>query len=187
MDAQDKIIIHEIKEGNRRVFKGIYDKYYSLLVSFASGYLHTKDVSEDVVQNFFTYLWKNRSSIEVKGTLQTYFYVSIKNRCLNRLRDMNLRDERNLIYLTTVFEMDLDIDEDEELIATVHDALNSLPDQMKKVFEKKYFKGLSSKQIANEMSITENTVNTQLKRGRQKLRVLLNDIFKSTNSFFWFL
>ncbi len=185
MDAQDKIIIHEIKQGNRNVFKGIYDNYYSLLVSFASGYLHTKDISEDVVQNFFTHLWKNRSTIEVKSSLKTYFYVSIKNRCLNRLRDMNIRDERNLIYLTTVLEMNLDINEDEDLIAMIHEALNSLPDQMKKVFQKKYFNGLSIKQIASEMSVTENTVNTQLKRGKKKLWGLLNDVYKSINLFFY--
>lgn len=174
MRVEDQILINEIRNGNRDVFKAIYHEYYSDLVKFAFGYLQDVSASQDIVQNFYLSLWQNIQNISINTSIKAYFYSSIKNRCLNKLRDINVNDKRNLIYLETMLALNVELEnEDSILIEEVRDAIDKLPDQMKAVFVKKYFEGLKSKEIASQLDISENTVNTQLKRGKKKLKVLL--------------
>jgi RNA polymerase sigma-70 factor (family 1) len=171
---EDKIIANEIRKGNREVFKAAYNEYYQNLVSFASGYLHDSFSSQDVVQSFFLGIWRNSKNFKIDTSLKAYFFGAIKNKCLNRLRDLNLRDERNLIYLETMLSLDIEFDEhDKEITDEVRIAIDSLPDQMKSILIKKYFDGMKTKEIAEQLLITQNTVNTQLKRGRSRLKEIL--------------
>ena len=171
MNNEERLIVNEIQKGNKQVFKAIYEEHYKPLVLFASGYLHTQDLSEDVVQNFFIHFWENRSKLQLNSSIKSYCFTSVKNRCLNRLRDYNLRDEKNLMYINSVLRIDLDIDDHEnDLVEGIQQALEHLPNQMKEILTKKYFDGLKTSEIADQTGLSENTINTHLKRGRKKLK-----------------
>ena len=177
MNAEEQLLIHEIRGGNKQVFRAIYEQYYAPLVRFAGGYLHTQDLSEDVVQNFFIQLWESRENLQVTGSIKSYCFTAVRNRCLNRLRDYHLRDEKNLIYLNTILQLNIELtDQDGDLALEVRRALEQLPEQMKKIFVKRYFEGLKTQEIADQLDISPNTINTQLKRGKQKLRDFLKDL-----------
>ena len=185
MNSEEKLVVSQIQTGNRKVFRSIYEKYYSDLVVFASSYLQTQDLSEDVVQNFFIHFWENRDTIKVSGSLKSYCFFAIKNRCLNRLRDYHLRDEKNLAYLDGLLKLDDDqLDQEVDLVNELEQAIHQLPDQMKRIFLKKYFEGLKTHEIASELEVSENTINTQLKRGKKKIKELLQGL-GSLGLVFW--
>lgn len=62
-----------------------------------------------------------------------------------------------------------------ELEAQLLHEIQSLPKQMKEVLILKYFENKQRKEIALTLGISENTVKTQLKRGKKKLFEQLND------------
>ncbi len=184
MLIEDKILFNEIKNRNLKVYEALFSNYYPQLVRFAEGYLFDKQECEDIVQNLFIYFWENADKISLELSVKSYFFHSVKNRCLNHLRDLNIRDRHNLLYLEGLMNLeDYSGLQDPEIIIHINAAISQLPEQMAKIFKLKYLEGKKISEIAQIHQITENTVKTQLLRAKGKLRKLLTET-TSLNFFF---
>lgn len=184
MRAEDSILLNEVKNRNKKVFVAIFNEYYPVLVRYAEGFVFDRQVCEDIVQNIFIYFWENVEQVKIHSSLKAYFFRSIKNRCLNYLRDLKVQDKRKLLFLEAMLNnkgsdnwMDL------ELANKIKDAINNLPAQMAVVFRLKYIQGFKSKEISESLNISENSVKTHLSRAKSKLRKQLLDA-TSLNFFF---
>ena len=71
--------------GSTKSFRKLYDACYDLLYRYASFYVDNLD-AEEVVLDLMLYLWRNRDSIEIQSSVESYLRTSVHNRCLNRLR-----------------------------------------------------------------------------------------------------
>ena len=174
MKVEDKIVLDEIRNRNRKVFEALFYEYYPHLTRYAEGFLFDKQTCEDIVQNLFIYFWENTHRIVIQLSLKSYFYQSVKNRCLNHLRDIQVHDKHKILYLEALLNED---DSpgwiDPEIIKKVQDAIAQLPPQMGELFKQKYLFGRKYHEIAENNQISENTVKTQLKRAREKMRKML--------------
>ena len=183
MNIADKILINEIKKQNREVFEELFKQYYPVLVKFAEGYLYDLSSCEDVVQSFFIAFWSNAEEINIKTSLKSYFFKSVKNLCLNKIRDLKVTDKHNLQYVESLFNAEeVEIFEDPELFEQIKSAIEILPPQMAEIFRQKYYEGKQIKVISEELNITDGTVKTQLHRARNTLRDILKE---STNCTFF--
>lgn len=184
MQIEDKILFNEIKNRNLKVYEALFSNYYPQLVRFAEGYLFDKQECEDIVQNLFIYFWENADKIKLDHSVKSYFFHSVKNRCLNHLRDLNIRDRHNLLYLEGLLNVgDYSEFQNPQIIIQINTAIAQLPEQMAKIFKLKYLEGKKISEIAKINQITENTVKTQLLRAKDKLRKLLTET-TSLNFFF---
>ena len=174
MKVEDKILLEEIRNRNRKVFEALFYEYYPHLTRYAEGFLFDKQTCEDIVQNLFIYFWENTHRIEIQLSLKSYFFQSVKNRCLNYLRDIHVQDKHKILYLEAMLnEEDSPGWVDPEILKKVQDALTQLPAQMGELFKQKYLFGRKYHEIAEINQISENTVKTQLKRAREKMRKIL--------------
>jgi RNA polymerase sigma-70 factor (ECF subfamily) len=174
MKVEDKIVLDEIRNRNRKVFEALFYEYYPHLTRYAEGFLFDKQTCEDIVQNLFIYFWENTHRIVIQLSLKSYFYQSVKNRCLNHLRDIHVHDKHKILYLEALLnEDDSPGWVDPEIIKKVQDAIAQLPPQMGELFKQKYLFGRKYNEIAENNQISENTVKTQLKRAREKMRKML--------------
>jgi len=181
---EDKLITRKIRNGNNQVFEKVFHDHYYSLVKFANQILADVKASEDVVQATFIYLWENSKAIELKTSIKSYLYQAVKNGCLNQLRALKLRDKHELLYLEAVLSVEDDkLLQDLEILKDIRVALSKLPPQMYQVFYKKYFQELTIKEIAQELSISPNTVKVQLHKGRHSIREILD---VATSFFFLF-
>jgi RNA polymerase sigma-70 factor (ECF subfamily) len=184
MKIEDKILLDEIKARNRKVFEALFYEYYPHLTRYAEGFLFDKQTCEDIVQNLFIYFWENTYRIDIQLSLKSYFYQSVKNRCLNHLRDVHVQDKHKILYLEALLnEEDSPGWVDLEIIQKVQDAIAQLPPQMGELFKQKYLFGRKYHEIAEINNISENTVKTQLKRAKEKMQILL---LKSSSLQFFF-
>jgi len=185
MKVEDKILLDEIRNRNRKVFEALFYEYYPHLTRYAEGFLFDKQACEDIVQNLFIFFWENTHRLDIQLSLKSYFYQSVKNRCLNHLRDIHVQDKHKLLYLEALLNEDdspgwVDL----EIIKKVQEAMAQLPPQMGELFKQKYLFGRKLHEIAEINNLSENTVKTQLKRAKEKMRkILLN----STSLRFLFL
>ncbi|WP_057938610.1 RNA polymerase sigma factor [Algoriphagus resistens] len=153
-------------------FNGLYQVYYHDLVNFAYSYLMDSDEAEDLVQNLFVHFWENLDHLELRDSLKSYLYSAVKNRCLNKLKSIQVYDRHKVLYteakLNLIFGSEelQKMDMEEEL----SQALSKLPAQVRQIIELKYFQGKKISEIGQELNISENSVKTQLQRGRQKLK-----------------
>ena len=174
MQIEDKILFNEIKNRNLKVYEALFSNYYPQLVRFAEGYLFDKQECEDIVQNLFIYFWENAEKIDLDLSVKAYLFQSVKNRCLNYLRDLHIRDRHNLLYLEGLLNLeDYSELQDPEIIIQINAAIAQLPAQMARIVKLKYLDGKKLIEIAQINQISENTVKTQLMRAKGKLRKLL--------------
>ena len=174
MQVEDQILFNEIKSRNLNVYESLFSNYYPLLVKFAEGFIFDKQECEDIVQNLFIHFWENSDRITFDTSLKAYFYASVKNRCLNSLRDLQIHDRHNLLYLEVLIAQENSEEfPDKEIINQINAAISQLPEQMLGIVKLKYLEGKKVKEIAQISQVSTNTVKTQLQRAKVKLRTIL--------------
>ena len=165
----------------------IFDKYAKNLCLYALNYLETEADAEDIVQDVFLAFWRmDRGGFPNLKTVKTFLYNSVQHRCLNYLRDLEIRD-RNYRNLKRE-----ELDEDyflcqqirAEVVAELFGAIDELPDKCKEIFKRSYVDGQEDKKIAEELDISLNTIKTQKQRAKSYLRGRLGDLFVYAGMFF---
>ncbi|MCG8474788.1 MAG: RNA polymerase sigma-70 factor [Cytophagales bacterium] len=162
-------------------FKAVYFKYANALFQYSFQYTLDKAQAEDVVQEVFLDLWKNRKKIKIKTTLQAYLYSMVKYKNLNSLRRQQTLPHIPLDEINSPVQAETTDTEDafrtEKLI---QQKIDELPAQTRETFRLSRFDGLTYQEIATIQGISIKTVETQISRSLKKLRKELNYLLKST-------
>lgn len=178
-----KIAFHDDREAFRELF---FDFYPSLCV-FAQRYVSSPEACEDIVQDTFFSLWKNRKKIEITSSFRNLLITSVKNNCIDYLRKQSVRQshvEKQTISATedtpdTVYTI-------KELEEMLHAALAQLPENIRRAFELSRFENLTYQQIAEKMSISQKTVEAYISKALNILRTELKDYFP-VMLYVWFI
>lgn len=154
-------------------FKEIYQRYDKLLYIFAYRKLGDEYEAMDVVQDVFTWILANRQSFAVKTSLSSYLYKSV----LNKILDIFRRQQTIKKYIADGDHfIDIDSTETDYLIREkdikemIDREIAAMPPRMRQAYELKHKYRLSPKEIAEQMGISEHTVNVQLQRGLKHLK-----------------
>jgi RNA polymerase sigma-70 factor (ECF subfamily) len=174
MNIEDKILLNEVRKRNKKVFEALFYEYYPHLTRYAEGFIFGKQACEDIVQNLFVHLWENCEKINIETSVKAYFYQSVKNRCLNHLRDLQIHDRHKLLHIEAAMNADDPSNWiDAEIFQKIQEAIEKLPPRMAELFKQKYLEGKKYHELANLHGISENTVKTQIQRAKEKLRHIL--------------
>jgi len=164
-------------------FKQLFDDYYSMLCLVAYDMIKNKQLAEEIVDEVFINIWLKRESIEVYKSIRAYLVKSVQNRCINWLEQT--KAERLLTEST--FDIDtyefVKWSEDYplgnlltiELQEKIEESIKTLPDQCRNIFLLSRNEELSYEKIASRLSISINTVKTQMKIALSRLRESLQD------------
>lgn len=168
-------------------FSRLFEMYHKALCFFATRIVRDSLEAEDIVQDVFLAFWRmDRGGFPNLKTVKTFLYNSVQHRCLNYLRDLEIRD-RNYRNLKRE-----ELDEDyflcqqirAEVVAELFGAIDELPDKCKEIFKRSYVDGQEDKKIAEELDISLNTIKTQKQRAKSYLRGRLGDLFVYAGMFF---
>jgi RNA polymerase sigma-70 factor, ECF subfamily len=170
-----KYFIDGINRHDNKVFRELFDTYYQQMARFACYFLFDEDEAQDQVQDTFADLWNKAGKLEHITDLKAYLFTQVKNRCLNRIRHLNIVDKnREWIVEAITYAEIPDVDFDAELHSKVIKLIETLPDQTRNVFKMCVMEGLKYREAAKILGITENTINTHIKRAYKSLRQKLN-------------
>jgi RNA polymerase sigma-70 factor (ECF subfamily) len=117
-------------------------------------------------------LWRRRESLASDGSAQAYLFQAARNRVLNHLRHLKIeqRSEPEIAGdSSSTPHADAEVTH-EELSAAVQDAVRSLPDRCREVFELSRVHGLKYAEIATELGISVKTVEAQMGKALRTLR-----------------
>jgi RNA polymerase sigma-70 factor (family 1) len=175
----DQELVALLKQGDEHAFTEIYNRYWKRVFAVAVKKLGDFDEAKEVVQEIFISLWERREKVVVEGELASYLSVSVKYKIINRLDKHYIR--KNYIdNLPASAEVDnstqewLDFEEVKERLAKL---VSELPEKCRLVFVMSREQGLSHKQIAEEMNISEKTVEAHLSKATKTLRTGLRSFF----------
>lgn len=146
-------------------YNQIVDQYADGLYRFAYSMCRDKDDSQDVVQDAFAKLWEKKDSVDVEK-VKSYLFTTAHNKMI----DMFRKNKR-----TAEFESQVDMvittkQENHDIQAVLHEALNTLPDIQKSVILMRDYEGYSYEEIAEMCNINLTQVKVYIFRGRQKLK-----------------
>lgn len=168
------------KSLDQRTFEQLFQSYFDYLVNFAKQYVQDQNIAEDICQSVFIKLWEKRTEINPNQSIKSYLFTSVKNRSLNYIRDHKKYRSKVLdvdladIEYFEEEEGDLNID---ELKVKLEKALASLPEKCRKVFEMSRFEGLKYREIADELDISQKTVEAHMSKAIKTLRIELKDVW----------
>jgi RNA polymerase sigma-70 factor (family 1) len=175
---RDVHIIKGIRAGRESAFEVLFKDYYRPLSVFALRYMSDLELAKEIVQGFFVHLYENRKSIIITNSLESYLYQSVRNRCLNHIRQKKTQkqhlDQFNLKQETSEnLEEKIQATELEHIIFQI---IASLPPQCQRIFNLSRVKGLSNSEIAVQLDISKRTVETQISNALKALRNTLGDL-----------
>ena len=135
-------------------YEELFRKNFKGLSFFALEYVKDHDIAREIVQDAFVSLWEKRDSIDTGRSPRAYLSSTVKNRCLNYLRD-NRKFDRSLLELEGLDLQGSHEEHDhlvtEELKVRIDEATASLPEKCRQVFVKNRIEHKKYQEIADEM------------------------------------
>lgn len=167
-------------------FEEIYLSYFSKMKRFAREYVVSEEDAENIVHDVFAELWEDKRIFGLSLNLVAYLFTAIKNKCLNHLRHQlvvhetasRLQEEYRLslrMNLDSLELFDQRVFSGDDIEKAISRALDTLSEKCRTIFIMSKLEGKKQKEIARELAISINTVETQMGIAYKKLRAELKD------------
>ena len=177
-DRDAQTTVHRIRAGDVAAFEELYRNYWNQLYNFGFRYVQSAEEAEDVVQEVFFAVWRNRASWHVGGSLHGYLFVAVRNAAIGRLRrDATMRRWRDRTVREDAGRSGEAADaliESADANAEVERALAEMPSKRRAVCALRWIDGLSYAQIAERLGINEKTVENHIGNGIRFMRERLS-------------
>jgi len=185
----DEELINEFKNGNNRAYDEIVYRYKDRLINFLYRYTGNRDDSEDLAQDAFIKLYRSKHLYQEIAKFSTWFYTIAINIAKTFKKKRGKLSTLSISDYDPENDKDFDIpsgskDPDELANAAIENfyiqrAINSLDDTYKEAIVLRDIQDLDYEEIAGILEVPIGTVKSRINRGREKLKVLLKDIYKT--------
>jgi RNA polymerase sigma-19 factor, ECF subfamily len=181
MSPEEEKTWRSIQAKDAQVFEQFYKEHYKFFYLAAWKYLGNPGPAEEAVNDVFVRLWQDADKLDIVSSLRSYLYRAVVNRCLNEI-DKNKRDQRD--RLEVIRNMDHAVEwkemEDNELKVLLYRAIDSLPEQCRRVFGMSRFESLKQQEIADRLGISIKTVKNHITHALQELHKVLVEWNRTT-------
>ena len=165
-----------LKKGDEEALEWFIDKYGAYVGTVVSNILQSSMTHEDIEEvtaDVFVTLWQSAEKLYPLN-LKGYLSCVARSLSMQKLRDKatELPLDEDILILDDDSEFDRLAQEDQDNM--VRNAVYSMPQPDKEIFLRFYYYCQSVSVIAKQMQMNPSTVKTKLKRGRERLRVILS-------------
>ncbi|MFV0505924.1 MAG: RNA polymerase sigma factor [Bacteroidales bacterium] len=161
----EQSLVKQLRQGNKVAFKTLFDKYSASLFQFALKYLRDREDSEDLVHEVFMTIWEKRQAI-VSGTSFKSYLFTIAYNCIKKYFLKRSREEKYKQLFAEEFILNSESEEERidycSLLRKVDEIINLLPERRREIFILSRKKGLKNSEIAEQLSLSVQSVKNQL-------------------------
>lgn len=172
----DELPVQRIKELIRQddpaALDLIYDTLGARLTGYATGLVGSAPEAEDIMQELFVRLAKQRRRLLKVENLTAYLFAMVRNLAWDGLNRRS-RSAINIDEYRNIFETDKNREDASPCRAEVLEALLALPLKQREVVNLKCFQELTFDEIAAALKISVNTAASRYRYALDKLRVKL--------------
>ncbi len=166
---EDKALIKALANGDIKAFDKLYYTYHKKLYAFSLRFLKNQSEVEDLVQKVFIVIWEKRGSINPDKSFSNYLFTIARNDIYDLLKKKTFSEYYNDQILADVEQTEDDI-EIKKLVELIYSLIENIPERRRQIFLMNRDMGLTYRQIAEELGISENTVDTQIRHSLNYLR-----------------
>lgn len=151
----------------------MYLRYWEGMFAFCLSNIQDEEHSKEIVQEVFKSLWERRDTLRLKE-VERYLIRSVKLKTFEYIRNKVAR-QQHLNNISNSIESHYSDNTliAEELSDKISNLVSTLPNQCRKVFQMSREQGLTNKQIANELVISERAVEYHISRALKTLKTEL--------------
>lgn len=177
-DRESRLIEQLRLQGSAEALAALYDLYAPRLYAFCLRMSKSREDTEEIVQDTFVWLWRNKSTLPAQKSLSTILFLRTRHLLINLYR-ANLNSPQYKDYLaccelasSSSASDDLDY---QDLLAAINKAMTQLSETQKKVVTMVKLEGSPVKEVSEKLGLTEQTVRNQLFLGLKQIRKILGD------------
>lgn len=169
----DRELIVRFVAGDQLAFELLFHRYKHKLNGFVLKLAPSQIDADEVVQNVFIKIWVQRAKIDPDKSFSSFLFTIARHELTDQLRSAV---SRKMYYVGPEMIADLQMPEPSadsvriELEEKVRSLIGELPERRRQMFELSRYKGLSYRQIAAQLGVSENTVDTQIRLALRFLR-----------------
>lgn len=161
---------------SKKEFAQAYNDYYQPILNFLRSRVRDGQVAEDLAGEVFYKAWKGRHNFRFGTSYKAWLFRIARNTLIDywrKKKDMTLGnlEEGQIMSPGPTLEASMQV-QDEVGVLTA--ALDQLPGTMKSVTILRFIEGLSAKEVAAILNLTEGNVRTIQFRALAKLREYMN-------------
>lgn len=156
----------------KQVFEKIYLLYWEKVFAVCYNSIHNQEVAKGMVQEIFKSLWERRNDLKLNA-IENYLVRSAKYKAfeyirnkVNREKHLEIKLQQTPVYCNCTEERVLF----NNLSEKVSGLVEALPNQCKRVFKMSREEGLTNKEIAALLLITERAVEHHITRALKTLK-----------------
>lgn len=178
-EIEERALLTQFQSGDRTAFDKIFRLYHSSLVFFANRLLinYGQVDAKEIVLDVFLKLHERRELFESFNSIKAFLYISTKNSCFKAIEKEKVRLKRFENYTSTFNESDEENILSHIVISEVHrelyQALDLLPEQCR-IIMGQLMEGKTAKEVAEDLSISVSTINSQKARAISILKKRLS-------------
>lgn len=173
----EKQLIKELKQTDTsiRAFECLVNKYKEKLYWHIRQMVLTHEDADDILQDTFIKVWKNISSFKGEAQLFTWIYRIATNETLNFLRKQKNQtkiSEENQQLILNKLSSDPWFCGDQAQIK-LQQAIATLPDKQRLVFNMKYFEDLKYNEMAAILDTSEGALKASYHHAVKKIKEII--------------
>jgi len=172
----DAELIELLRQDDQAAMREIFERYWKKLFSVALNRLAVPEQAEECVLDVLISVWERRNNLSLKHTLATYLAVAVKYRAIRILAKEYQKGLQNTVELKAyeLYGYDVSsVDEyilEKELMETLETAVKQLPEKCRLIYRMSSEQGMSYKEIAEKLNLSEKTVQAHLTKATKTLR-----------------
>ena len=186
---QKSFSIEALRDGDRAEFARLVEAYSPMIYHLGLKMLNNPQDAEDILQETFIKAYRHIGNFDGRSSVSTWLYRIATNEALMSIR--RKRPETISFDVPSVYDTEPQeplqivdwccLPEDEFLTSEgrsrLDEAANRLPTSLRVVFILRDIEGLSTRETAEVLEISEMAVKTRLSRARLRLREDLSEYF----------
>lgn len=181
----DEKLLMLISDDDELAFSEIYNRYWKKLFAIAYNRIKVVQQAEDILQDVFVGLWKNRHESAI-NSLENYLATAVKYNVFNKIKAIEKAKKfEKLNRLTSIINPQIERSlHYKRILEIVAAEVELLPEKCKLVFKYSRVNNMPVKQIANIMNISPKTVENQLNKAIKRLKLATKEMQNTFLSLF---
>ncbi len=172
-ELTDIDLVKRLQENEEQALTIIYKRYWEIMYLAAYNLVKDRSVCEDIVQEVFISLWQRREKLQIKSSLKSYLYTSTVYKVYDHFNKNKKMAKEGLF---DDFERKIEASNPEtklmhdELVNYLDSVIDTLPTKCKEVYQLSRENMLSNKEIAEQLNISQRTVEGHISKALKILK-----------------
>lgn len=165
-------LVQRLQQGDPEALYSLMSTYYNLLFRYGIRFTADKDLTKDLISQFFLHVWDHRAQLVKAQNLDAYLMVSFRHFLLNYHRKISRQlDLSETELVEYAYEEYIIAWQDQQAVREMLlQAMQSLSERQRELIQLRYYQQLSCEEIAGRTGLSLRTIYNKLHEALKKLR-----------------